>query len=313
MDAGSEERQGTEVSPRTMERISLAWWNAGLAPLGVSRGSPERYDVASRVLRSLVVDESVALLALGETTDADLEACCASASELRRLEWRKPGGRRQRASALAVGYDARVLTLLDDSLLTDTFGGTTFATGWHLVFEAFASGDALNVVVVHWPSHVREDAAIQRQWIATSLHSRFREDRDVVLLGDFNDEPFSPALSHGLVAYRDRELVRRRGDAYYNPFWRHLGEQQILEHEETGSLPAGTHFHHSGTASRWFTFDQIVVSSGLLGNSAWRLLEGTTRVVTHESLLTPRGTMRDVFDHLPVATSLRYSEEALNG
>jgi hypothetical protein len=290
--------------------IRLAWWNTGLAPAGNSRGTVPRYETAARVIRSLLVDEEVDFLALGETAAVDLDACLALVNDPRpRLLWRTPKGRRTRASSLAVGYDSTRLTLLDEELITDTFGGVTFTTGWRLAFEAKVSGDALNVVVVHWPSHMRGDAAIERKRIASSLHIKFRDDRDVLIVGDFNDEPFSESMSEGLAAYRDRNLVRKRIAAYYNPFWRLLGEQQSLEHEGAFPLPAGTHFYRSGSSSRWFTFDQFVVSSALLEQGPWRLVENATRILRHEALFTASGAMRDIFDHLPIATSLKYFPE----
>jgi endonuclease/exonuclease/phosphatase family protein len=292
------------------EPIRLSWWNTGLAPGGKSRGDNERYETATLVLQQLLEFEGAGLLALGEIAPVDVQACLRVAGATRvPLAWRTPTAKTGRASSVAVFYDPRRLTLLRDKLLTDSFGGVAFDTGWHLEFQACNGGAVLNVVVVHWPSHMFEDAARKRIWIATSLHRAFCEDRDVVILGDFNDEPFSDSLRDGLVAYRDRALVRRREGAYYNPFWRLLGEQQHVEQEHTGRLPAGTHFHSSGTSTRWVTYDQVAVSSSLIGANSWQLVESATRIVLHEALLTDGGTMRDIFDHLPIATALTYTPE----
>jgi hypothetical protein len=121
-------------------------------------------------------------------------------------------------------------------------------------------------------------------------------------------EPFSKTLADDLLAYRDRDLVRRREAAFYNPFWRLLGEQQHVENEDVGRLPAGTHFYRSGTSTRWYTFDQIIVSSSLIRPNPWQLVEGATRAVLHAALVH-EGMMRDVFDHLPVATAVTYNPE----
>ena len=198
-------------------------------------------------------------------------------------------------------------------MLTDTRAGTLFETAWHLTMTAAGSEDALDVVVVHWPSHLREEQGPQRGHMAASLYREFRRSRDVVIVGDFNDEPFSDALSERLAAYRDRDLVRIKEEAFYNPFWRWLGERQHVEDEGGGRLPAGTHFYKRGPLSRWFTYDQIVVSSALLGRSIWNLVEGATSVLLPEALLQEDGTMRGGFDHLPIATTLTYRPETNNG
>jgi hypothetical protein len=295
--------------------IRVSWWNTGLAPVGKSRGNEARYQTAAKVLQQLLHDEGADLLALGEVLPADVEACLSllpSKTKLR-SQWRAPRERVGRASAVVVFYDPRVLTLLEDTLLSDSWGGVALQSGWHLVFAASDGKAVLNVVVVHWPSHRIEEAARKRDWIAASLYRRFREDRDVLILGDFNDEPVSTSLRDGLVAYRDRALVRLRVAAYYNPFWRLLGEQQAMEHEGARRLPAGTHFHRAGTSTRWVTYDQIVVSSAMIRPNTWQLVESATQVVVHEALLTQNGTMRDTFDHLPVASAIAYTPEGVDG
>jgi hypothetical protein len=296
----------------------LAWWNTSLAPRGVSRGNAGRYATAARVLHSLFDTEAIDLLAVGETTPADLAACIAASGKLgARQRWRtpRPQPRGSRATSVGVIYNPRRLIVVEDELITDSSGRKTVTTGWRLVLQTHDGEDALNAVIVHWPSHVREDAGIDRRDLAGSLRRAFRNDRDVVFLGDFNDEPFSQSISESLRAYRDRELVRHHKDAYYNPFWRLLGEQQHLEAEGENRprLPAGTHFYRSGYFSRWFTFDQIIVSSALIGESSWRLVESATRVVAHDALLTRNGAMVDCFDHLPIATSLTYTPEDHDG
>ncbi len=119
----------------------------------------------------------------------------------------------------------------------DTRAGTRFETGWHLSVTAQGQEDALDIVVVHWPTHHREQGP-QRGHMAASLYREFRRSRDVVIVGDFNDEPFSEALSDGLVACRDRDLVRQKEEAFYNPFWRWLGDRQHGE-DESRRVPAG--------------------------------------------------------------------------
>jgi hypothetical protein len=195
--------------------IRLYWWNTGLAPQGISRDdNAARYPTAGAVLRSLLEDDQTGLVALGETTLVDLAACLeVTGTVTSKLRWRTPRAKLERATALAVVYDPAKLTLLEERTLTGSWTRDTFTTGWHLTFEAEEKGEALEVVVVHWPSHLHEDSERRRKLIAASLHHAFREYADVLMLGDFNDEPFSDALRDGLAAYRDRDIVRRKQEA----------------------------------------------------------------------------------------------------
>jgi hypothetical protein len=50
----------------------------------------------------------------------------------------------------------------------------------------------------------------------------------IIIPGDFNDEPFDNSLSKKLMASRDRILVGKDNRYFYNPYWRHLGEEHPL-------------------------------------------------------------------------------------
>jgi hypothetical protein len=86
----------------------------------------------------------------------------------------------------------------------------------------------------------------------------------------------------------------------YNPFWRLLGERQLLEEEGQGRLGAGTHYFKSGLDDRWRTYDQFLVSGSLLSGSGWELKEGATQIWQKPPLLRPDGNLIVGFDHFPI-------------
>jgi len=53
-------------------RISFAWWNTGLSPLGRRRATPEQLAIAQRVVLYLATNIRVDCLALGEVTSEDV-------------------------------------------------------------------------------------------------------------------------------------------------------------------------------------------------------------------------------------------------
>jgi endonuclease/exonuclease/phosphatase family metal-dependent hydrolase len=302
---------GNEVSGT----IRLGWWNTSLAPRGKHCAAEQTdYDLAASVLAGLIRDENVDLIALGEVTPTDLANCCKHA-KLKKLSQhlRFPAAnqKQRRGNAVGVIFDPTKIAIVDEKLIQTSSASMTDISGWHLVVEERSSGNQLDVVVVHWPSRGRgEDAARIRRSMAQRLFQKFGRDRNVVILGDFNDEPFSQSMYEDLQALRERDVVRLRG-AFYNPFWRMLGEQQHNEDDDPvqRSPPAGTHYFRSGTHTRWHTFDQIVVSATLLGSGLWRLVEGRTCVVASGELLQRKRTMRGRQNHLPVATSLAFYGE----
>ena len=133
----------------------------------------------------------------------------------------------------------------------------------------------------------------------------------VVLLGDFNDEPFDRSLAEQVLATRDRGRARRGGCLLYNPFWRCLGER---EPHVPGTVPrtyAGSYFHRRGASTQWRTFDQIIFSAPFLGDGGLRLDERHTAIVQTPPLIEMLTRRDSRFDHFPVVSAVeRYGEDA---
>lgn len=187
------------------------------------------------------------------------------------------------------------------------------------IFEVYLtvrSNDAgLVVLGNHWPSRsagvyesepFRIMVAEQCSVIVEEL--RLRNDGvQLLVLGDFNDEPFSRAVREYLLAIRDRERVlsrRARRPYLYNCMWR------LLEAAEPGT------FYYTGGETPWFMFDQVAVSPGLLRpEGGLQLVEGSVAVF-RRSWMQRRGgapkpfrrlrgrLVRGFSDHFPVVGEL---------
>ncbi len=176
--------------------------------------------------------------------------------------------------------------------------------------------------ISHWPSRLRSDAKEKRDEAAVKLKTSVENIRMetgelypenqaaslypyIVLLGDYNDEPFDTSLSNRLHACRDRGLASKSNNRFYNPYWRFLGDETPCAPEGIPYTEPvfGTHsYSHAGQLTRWFTFNQIVFSSAFLGNSEWTLDETKTGVERPDMLKTM--IKEKVFDHFPVIGSM---------
>ncbi len=88
---------------------------------------------------------------------------------------------------------------------------------------ADATVDAFRLYLVHWRSPLLTDSAEARVAAARALHNKVRDslakEYPVVVMGDFNEEPFGESLWE-LRATRDPLLVQRHpGLMLYNPSW----------------------------------------------------------------------------------------------
>lgn len=120
-----------------------------------------------------------------------------------------------------------------------------------LTVQGKLAGDDVTFIVCHWPSraavsYYRERAGRQVRALADSIRKASPEMK-IMVMGDMNDDPFSPSMAKELGARRNvKEL--EAGD-FYNPWW------NVLAKEGRGTLM------YDG---KWNLFDQIVLSANLV-------------------------------------------------
>jgi endonuclease/exonuclease/phosphatase family metal-dependent hydrolase len=171
------------------------------------------------------------------------------------------------------------------------------------------NGRDLVVLASHWTSRVSDESGDRRDKYADQLYGVFRgmyhsnPAVDLLICGDFNDPPDDDSVTRHLHATGDREAVLDpRGEP-------------MLFNLMAGKDPSdfGTHYH----ARKWYIFDQIVVSPGLLDEEGWSVEPESLRVVNtlvkpgdrqrrpwafgNEHEKAPRGYS----DHFPVTVRLR--------
>ena len=136
-----------------------------------------------------------------------------------------------------------------------------------------------------------------------ALEPFWRNDRPLVMLGDFNADPYDAEVSarNGMFAVRDSAETVRDWESVlvagpmrplYNPMWHLL--------PESGTRPGGTYLLNSQDRGiRWRLCDQILVSRDLVSR-----IDGLPEILP--KLSTTRLTTKDgnpqtsISDHLPV-------------
>ncbi|MDB9712371.1 endonuclease/exonuclease/phosphatase family protein [Flavobacteriaceae bacterium] len=126
-----------------------------------------------------------------------------------------------------------------------------------LLVSGKLDGDLIHIIVNHWPSRSggearsvskRESAARLNKKIIDSLHKLDRNAK-IITMGDFNDDPMNNSIKVIIGAKKNKEDVKIRG--MYNPM------EKILTNEGIGS---------NSYRDKWFLFDQVIISKGLLGD-----------------------------------------------
>ncbi|MFC1743139.1 hypothetical protein ACFL35_04030 [Candidatus Riflebacteria bacterium] len=204
-------------------------------------------------------------------------------------------------------------------------GDILFAT-----LEEKSSGEEFLISINHWASRLSGNAFSNsfRCTAAENLQSYLwrraieneeleagAKNLNIIVAGDFNDDPYSPSMMEHLLATYDRQAVIEQDDEnavlLYNTVWKNLTQ-----------TPPGTLFYSGNRGSYWNLFDQIHLSKDLLCGKKWLYREDSFRIFTEEvadSTGRPlpcyywdeeagESRMRDgVSDHFPVYIILDYS------
>lgn len=284
-----------------MECLRIAWWNTRL----IRRDGSRQRGIACDVVRHLIDELGVVILALGEVTEGQAELLQSSCRT-------RPLGLQAGNSVprgMALYHRSDLLEL--ESLERVTTVWRRKALGHILYAHVLGLSSPLHLFVNHWPSnHLNNAAAAERSRLAQHLRDKvcnLPASSHVVIMGDFNAEPFDVAMSDELEATRSRAAVSTGKALLYNPFWRLLGERQSLQQALLQPREgAGTYLYRSSNAtSQWYTMDQLLVSAPLLKPGGWHLWEEETFVWQEPPLLDEKmGRLRRPFDHFPIVGTL---------
>ena len=295
-----------------IDRLSFVWWNTGLSPpVGKPTATEQEVDFVVDHIRALRAGLEFSVFGLGEVSSEILASIMAGVGDpsVAVVDTTSRSGRIKFDTALL--YDRTKLELITHFELIECVGKSRLKLGQLFSFTLNDSARTIVYVITsHWLSrlYVNEFSSKRRELgmlLRTSIDKlRNESQRDyIVLMGDYNDDPFSPALAEHLLATRDRELARRNSKFFYNPFWRCLGESLPYKHEGADESVCGTHFYPNGDHTEWFTYDQIIFSSAFLDDSGPILLsEECTKIISTPDLLGSLRNRRHFCDHFPVVS-----------
>jgi len=180
------------------------------------------------------------------------------------------------------------------------------------------NGSILKVIGNHWPSRssgqyesepFRIMVAENCAWIVDKCYQKDAKT-NIIVMGDFNDEPFNRSIQEYLFAIRNRDRVQARKNStksrpyLYNLTW------SLMD----GTTP-GTYYFGKNPAG-WNMLDQIMVSKGILvGNSGLEVDEKSIKIfrpkrIKEGSKPKPYRKRKNKWvkgfsDHFPVTASIK--------
>lgn len=93
--------------------------------------------------------------------------------------------------------------------------------------------NVINIFISHWPSRLRKIADDFREecskGLRLNIENYINNGRQVILMGDYNDEPYSQSLFKNIHATNDRALVLSDPTYWlYNPFGKPYQQEHLL-------------------------------------------------------------------------------------
>jgi endonuclease/exonuclease/phosphatase family metal-dependent hydrolase len=221
-----------------LETLNLCWWNTGLAPPCTSKKAKTapkcRFVKAVEVIAALVRDFDV--LGIGEVDEQVVEQLQGelAGKGLDDFDWVGPERFLEKDRHLSVLCRRRKL-VVEHEWLRAGYEGRGWNSALSLRARLAFDDSTVRIFVIHWPSDRWPKGKAIRGAIANELRQEIeriqatRGAEPVVLMGDFNEEPFDSGVGDALCGKRARRAVVPGGGRLYNPFWRRLGEPEALD------------------------------------------------------------------------------------
>ncbi|MFE8100860.1 hypothetical protein RBA71_05100 [Brenneria goodwinii] len=295
----------------------FAFWNCAISPPGqTGMRSPADMDDAVEVIADLFANKEIGFLALCEVNKESFEYISNALSELELpLSSQFMPDKTSTGSEFDIGYffDATQIAVEHGIAHTGSLGTSSVKIAQQLLMVVKEEQPSIvNVLVSHWSSQLLKIADDFRDECSKGLR-RFveeliRKNQQIILMGDYNDEPYSRSLFKNIRATNDRALVLSNPDYWlYNPYWKTLAARMPFTIDEQ-QHDFGTCYSKSGNRNNWSTFDQIIFSGHFLNSGPWYLQESATGVVLTDKIRAAIMDKKHCFDHMPVIGCIRKKE-----
>ncbi|HBY9536116.1 Endonuclease/Exonuclease/phosphatase family [Klebsiella pneumoniae] len=290
------------------DNISIAWWNTSVSPSSARDRSEESFLFALALIAKMLLNYKIDIFCLGELSPKNI---------LRLQEVFSPLGFIVYDGSFDEGkvkHDLCVLInggkfqcVYGKSISEQTLLHGLIRAGQEIKVTHLESQIDMFIYLSHWPSRSYDttDGAPKRYELGRTLRDAVNRCIDekggeyIILLGDYNDDPFNESITDAIGATRDKSLAIKK-ERLYNPFWRLMGHVKNKVSRVGNAYISGTYYHKSGTMTKWYTFDQIMFSSSFISNKEWSLIEDKVSIILDDDIIDMVINSSENFDHLPV-------------
>lgn len=190
--------------------------------------------------------------------------------------------------------------------------GRTMKIGANITFKHKSIPDDFNIIASHWSSRRigfndqnRRESADKLKVVVRNM---IRTNKQVILIGDYNDPPNADSITHHLGATNNRHYASIDKMRIYNPSNSFLAPHIPYKNGES------KHFHgtwlskDSSTRSNYNlscqVFDQVMYTSSFISSGPWHFNEEDTKTVYNAKII--QSLYSGGIDHLPIMTKIEH-------
>lgn len=223
-------------------------------PNGQQHWTQERYDDKLIKLAEVISEIDPVIMGLAEVENFDVINDLIHTSDLKRTNYGiiHTENNDTRGIDVAAIYNKDVFSLLDYNYHRVSGHGNGNTRDILEIKGSFFNQDPVTVFITHWPSRRKgeDETKHKRIAVAKALRQIIDEileknpNENIVIMGDFNDEPSNESIHKYLIQ-----------DDFYNL-------HRKFEDKNTGTV------NHQG---EWMVFDQIIVSKSMLSDETYNI------------------------------------------
>ncbi|VAC85187.1 Uncharacterised protein [Enterobacter hormaechei] len=287
----------------------FAFWNCAISPPGVkNKCAIDDVSEAVEIISALFKTNKISLLALCEVNNESFSCIKKSLDSMGLcLAAEFMPDKTDNGAEFDIGYffDPQKVFVEKGVAHTARLGTSSVKEAQQLLLVINEDlSNVINIFISHWPSRLRKIADDFREecskGLRLNIENYINNGRQVILMGDYNDEPYSQSLFKNIHATNDRALVLSDPTYWlYNPFWKALSARTPFTFDED-QHDLGTCYSKAGNRNNWSTFDQIIFSGHFLHTGPWYLKESETGVVLTDKLRAAIMDNKNFIDHMPV-------------
>lgn len=291
------------ILAKTLRR-ELAGWTAAIRDAKIGQ--------LAKIIRSMFGGEGPDLLGVAEVENEAVLQLLGNELNIAGRDYRVLGHDSPDARGIDVSFlfDANTLTASNPQHQVVVKRTATRDVFW-ADFTVQPTGSSFTAVANHWPSRSAGQyesepfRLLTGETVSFVLDELLDDEKPILLMGDFNDEPFNRSMQEYLLGTRDRESVAsaRSAPRVWNLMWPMMSDTN-----------PGTHRFRS----TWNMLDQFLVSRGmLLEASDVNLVSGSVEIFRPPEMLgtgsaprrfgRPSATLdtQGFSDHFPITVRLK--------